>query len=117
MLDYGFSLYECAVSAQPGEIQCTLPCLGSLTEEIRVSNHEAVSVVLPRDHGEITRVIKANRYLCAPVCAGDTVGEAVFFCDGKEIARVPLTADEDAEAVPHTKSRWESLQEFFAPKK
>ncbi len=117
MLDYGFSLYECAVSAQPGEIQCTLPCLGSLTEEIRVSNHEAVSVVLPRDRGEITRVIEANRYLCAPVCAGDTVGEAVFFCDGKEIARVPLTADEDAEAVPHTKSRWESLQEFFAPKK
>lgn len=117
MLDYGFSLYECAALTQPGEIRCTLSCLGSETETVAASNHDTVSVILPRDHGEITHVVEANRYLCAPIQAGDTVGQIVFYCDSQEIARTPLYADEDAEAIPQAKTRWESVREFFASKK
>lgn len=116
MLDYGFSLYECAVLAQPGEIRCDLSCLGSTTESVSVSNRDAVSLILPREHGEITHVVEANRYLCAPVKAGDMVGEVVFFCDGKEIARAPLYADETAEAIPRPKSRLERIKELITPK-
>lgn len=116
MLDYGFSLYECAEIAQPGEIRCTLSCLGSTKETVSASNRDAVSRILPRDHGEITYVIEANRYLCAPVKAGDTVGEILFRCDGKEIARIPLYAEEDAEAIPRPKSYLDRIKELITPK-
>jgi len=113
MLDYGFTLYECAVLAQAGEIRCQLPCLGSETESVYASNIQSVSAILPRNHGPITYVIEANRYVCAPICAGDTVGEIVFSCDGEEIARVSLCAENTAEALPRTKSKLESLKDFF----
>ena len=116
MLDYGFSLYECAHLAQPGDIRCALSCLGSTTESVSVSNRDAVSLILPREHGEITHVVEANRYLCAPVKAGDMVGEVVFCCNGKEIARIPLYAEEDAETIPRPKSRLERIKELITPK-
>lgn len=117
MLDYGFSLYECAELAQPGQIRCALSCLGSTTESVSASNRDEVSLILPRGHGEITHVIEANRYLCAPVMAGDTVGEIVFFCDGTEIARTPLYAEEDADALPRPKGYLAQIKEFITPKK
>ena len=117
MLDYGFSLYECAELAQPGQIRCALSCLGSTTEYVSASNRDGVSLILPREHGEITHVIEANRYLCAPVMAGDTVGEIVFFCDGTEIARTPLYAEEDADALPRPKGYLAQIKEFITPKK
>lgn len=117
MLDYGFSLYERADLAQPGEIRYTLSCLGSATESVSASNKDGVSLVLPRDHGEITHVIEANRYLCAPVAAGDTVGEILFYCDGQIIARLPLVAEENAEAIPRPKGHLERIKEFITPKK
>ncbi len=113
MLDYGFALYECAELAQPGEIRCELPCLGLATELVYASNDQSVSAILPRNHGPITYVVEANRYLCAPVCAGEAVGEIVFSCDGEEIARVPLCAESGAEALPKTKSKMELLKDFF----
>ena len=117
MLDYGFSLYECAPLAQPGQIRCTLSCLGSTKESISASNRDAVSLILPREHGEITHVIEANRYLCAPVTAGDTIGEILFYCDGQIIARLPLVAEENAEAIPRPKGHLERIKEFITPKK
>ena len=117
MLDYGFSLYECAELAQPGQIRCALSCLGSTTESVSASNRDGVSLILPREHGEITHVIEANRYLCAPVKPGDTVGEIVFFCDGTEIARTPLYAEEDADALPRPKGYLAQIKEFITPKK
>lgn len=117
MLDYGFSLYECAELAQPGQIRCALSCLGSTTEYVSASNRDGVSLILPREHGEITHVIEANRYLCAPVKSGDTVGEIVFFCDGTEIARTPLYAEEDADALPRPKGYLAQIKEFITPKK
>ena len=117
MLDYGFSLYECAELAQPGQIRCALSCLGSTSESVSASNRDGVSLILPREHGEITHVIEANRYLCAPVMAGDTVGEIVFFCDGTEIARTPLYAEEDADALPRPKGYLARIKEFITPKK
>jgi hypothetical protein len=62
-------------------------------------------------------VIEANRYLSAPVKSGDTVGEIVFFCDGTEIARTPLYAEEDADALPRPKGYLAQIKEFITPKK
>ena len=117
MLDYGFSLYECAELAQPGQIRCALSCLGSTSESVSASNRDGVSLILPSEHGEITHVIEANRYLCAPVKSGDTVGEIVFFCDGTEIARTPLYAEEDADALLRPKGHLAQIKEFITPKK
>ena len=113
MLDYGFTLYEQAKLAQAGEIRWDFSCLGSDTETVHAANPHPVSAVLPRDHGEITTVVEANWYLCAPVTAGEPVGEIVFWCDGTEIARVPLCAENSAAALPRKKSPLESLKDFI----
>jgi hypothetical protein len=56
----------------------------------------------------------ANRPLCAPICAGDAVGELIFCCNGEEIARVPLRADADSAVIPPRPSVLDQLRGLFA---
>ncbi len=113
MLDYGFSLYTSVDLAECGEYKCTLSCLGGDVSEITASNHVPVRAVLPAAHGAVTVSYAANRPLCAPVSAGDPVGELIFSCDGAEIARVPLCADTDLTLPAPTPSLLERLQSIL----
>ncbi len=110
LLDYGFSLYTSVPLAAVGEYRCTLPCLGADLSEITASNHAEVSTVLPKNHGAITVRFLANRPIAAPILLGDEVGELVFICDGKEIARVPLCADVEAPRVSAPLSLWDRVR-------
>lgn len=110
LLDYGFSLYTSVQLADIGEYRCTLPCLGADVSEITASNHAEVSSVLPKNHGAITVRFLANRPIAAPILLGDEVGEIVFICDGKEIARVPLCADVEASRVSPPLSLWDRVR-------
>ncbi len=100
MLDFGFSHYCAVPLCEAGQYSYTFPCLGGESTTLIAKNEGAMHVVLPKDHGEITVAMYANRPLTAPIDKGDTVGEVVFYLDGKEIARTPLTAMESVAALP-----------------
>jgi hypothetical protein len=80
---------------------------------ITVSNHVCAKAVLPVNHGAITAAYTANRPLCAPISAGDPVGELIFSCDGTEIARIPLCADTALTVPAPAPSLFERIQSLF----
>ncbi len=111
LLDFGFDRYERVTLAEGGTFTATLPIAGGTAESITVRNRDAVSVMLPRAHGEITHRIEAARPLLAPVSAGETLGRVVWLCDGKEIASSPLVT---VHAVTTPKERFSFFDWLFS---
>ena len=90
LFDYGFAGYRVGRLTQKGEIQAHLPTQGSLLPFCPVSAGEELSLCLAEGE-RVERKLEFNA-LCleGPLKAGTPVGEAVFYCDGVEAARVPL---------------------------
>ncbi len=117
MLDYGFSLYEAVSLAEVGDYCCTLDCFSDSTPQISASNHTALRMVLPKNRAPITVKITANRPLCAPISAGDEIGEIQFFIENEQIASLPLCADTDLLPPPAPKTVPQRIKEFFTKNK
>ena len=112
LLDYGFSCYSSVELCGEGEITLTLPCTGGDADTVTLRSREALTVPLPNGHGEITRRIDAPHMLFATVNAGDAIGEAVFLCDGREIGRTALYA-ENSSVFIEKKGFFERLLELY----
>ena len=85
LMDFGFARYE-TYRAPSGE--CTLPVVGSDAESLRVT-WPSFCVTVPK--GKASRVSVTRELperVSAPLQAGESVGEVVYFLDGKEIGRV-----------------------------
>ncbi len=106
LLDYGFSGYETFVLAEPNAVRYEMPVVGGVLGQTVLVNRDAVSVTL-RSGKNIACVIEAQSFLYAPVIGKDTIeniaqtdtvavqpvyGEAVYYQNRREIARVPLYA-------------------------
>lgn len=92
MLDFGFARYERESFADTGSLSLELPVVGGTSGTVAVQNTEALSALLSREHGTVTRRVEASRFLYAPVARGQIVGRVVYECDGVEIASSPLVA-------------------------
>ena len=110
LLDFGFSNYARATLAEENETLTSLSVSGGEAATISVATASRVSVMLRRGAGEVTLKIEAAPFLVAPVKQGATVGRAVWICDGREIASVPLVATED---VPCKKAERKGLWTFL----
>ena len=97
MLDFGFERYQSVCLAEKGKQVLSLSVVGGSTESVLVANAERVSVMLARDHGEITYRVEAPQMLYAPLVMGSTVGRIVWLCDGEEIGASPLIAINNVE--------------------
>lgn len=95
LLDFGFTRYERVSLAAEGATLSSLSVTGGESEAVGVTPSEDVSAVLRRDHGTVDCRIEAAPFCIAPVKKGTTVGRAVWTCDGREIATVPLVATSD----------------------
>ena len=113
LLDHGFSLYEKFDLAEEGAIRFDVPVCGAVRESISISAATALSVMLPKDCGEITATVCLPRFLYAGVEKGTRVGEVRYYAEGKQIAALPLYADESAEIKRSQKSTIEKLLSFF----
>lgn len=99
MLDYGFGRMESVSLCTAGSVTRDIPCTGGACESIRISNRDALDVTLPTGHGEITVTVSASHMLFAPVAAGDALGTAIFSCDGRELGRCALYAEDGCEYI------------------
>lgn len=113
MLDFGFSQYASLSLLQAGEFRCVFPCLGGEQETVCAVNRDALQITLPIQHGEITMTTDANRYLCAPIDAGEEVGALLFHCDGRLLARVPLYAETRIDALLCKRSLTDRLKDLL----
>ncbi|MBE6529346.1 MAG: D-alanyl-D-alanine carboxypeptidase [Ruminococcaceae bacterium] len=97
MLDAGFAAVSALLLAKAGEIVLSLPVVGGVSNQVSICNSEPAEILLPSGHGEITRVIELPRFLYAGFSAGEIVGRAVWYADGKEIAQTSFIATEAVE--------------------
>ena len=95
LLDLGFSLLENKTLAKAYEYSFTLPVIDGEKSSVTVSNKEGASEILNKNDSDFDVKIKLNRYFAAPIKKGDALGELIFTKDGKELARLSLTADFD----------------------
>lgn len=113
MYDYGFNQLTCLTLADDREIFYQVPIIGGAISRLSVSNHGALKVILPKDHGEIQLHIELPRWYPAGIEQGQTVGYAVFFCENAEIARTPLIADEGVPQLMQNKNIFQRIVDWF----
>lgn len=92
LLDYGYSRLESKTICCPGEFTYTLPVISGEGDKVTVSNEKLIKGVFPKGEAEIAAHVKLSRYVAAPICEGDILGEVIFTKDGEEIARANLIA-------------------------
>lgn len=109
MLDYGFSLYMSQDICEAGELSYTLPAVGGKADHVKVQNRDSIKVILPRSCDGIERKIELDRFVYAPVNAGEILGRIVFYLDGEEIASSFLVAVTDVESAHKKNKIFDSL--------
>lgn len=125
LLDFGFSQFDTYVLAEPNTIHYELPVVGGVVGQTVLTNRDSVAVTLRSDK-DIERVVEASGFLYAPVIGNDSpqigegqngvvvrpiYGEAVYYQNGREIARVPLYAATGVERYeePIEPGFWEKI--------
>jgi len=105
---HGFSLYSHQEVLREMELTFSLSVVGGTTSCVTIANSSPLS--LPLRKGEtVETVLEAPAFLYAPVFEGECCGEAVFYSNGSEIARVALEAKEDVVFLEESPGFWERI--------
>ena len=104
LFDLGFSLYECRLLCNKGELNLPLAVISGNSDAVTVTNAQEVSVILPRGEISIERIIELPRFAYAPISEGDTVGRIVYKIDGRVVAECPLVATFNVDKINNKKS-------------
>ena len=97
MLDYGFEIYENVALCRAGDLETEVHVCGGETDAVTVSAKDDVFAALPKARGEISVRLELTRFVYAPVNAGENVGKAKFYLDGKLMGETALVAENDAK--------------------
>ena len=109
MLDYGFENY---VSKKLSP-QLSIPVISGSASVVPCSLSSDLSVLLPKDHGDLVCRIEASRFEYAPISKGEVLGTAIYFCDGKEIARADIVALESVKLKKQRYTIWDRIINFL----
>ena len=110
LLDFGFSAHERYTPAPP---TYTLPVVGGVCGEVTLLPSKALSLTLPKGHGEVECIAELPRFLFGGFEQGKEVGTLIYRLDGVEIARIPLvtaTACEKEKAP----TLWVRIKQIFS---
>lgn len=97
LLDWGFANYTRHVL--PAESLGTIPVLGGVAAQVKVSYPEFSVVVGKRDVSRIEAVTEMPKTLTAPVEAGQQIGERIYSLDGIELGRCGIIAEEGVKRI------------------
>lgn len=95
LFDWGFSVFRSDVLVEKGGEVCTLPVSGSLVPFCSVTAERKVTAALKEGEVPLPELHLTTDVLSAPVRAGTTAGELIYFLDGEEIGRTDLVTQRD----------------------
>ncbi|MBQ3706840.1 MAG: D-alanyl-D-alanine carboxypeptidase [Clostridia bacterium] len=98
LYEEGFAKTHAVSLAEPGQFSCAIPCPHADDGEVTVSNRSGITRVFFGDVPQIDTTVEAKRLLLENTEIGDVLGRVVFRADRREIASLPLTAEERAAA-------------------
>ncbi len=89
LLNYGFSNYAVEEGIKEGEVVGNIDVSKGTTEYVDIIASKGFSPVVTKDKkGKVTRQVRLEEGLSAPVDAGQKAGEIVFELEGNEIGRL-----------------------------
>ena len=95
ILDYGFRFFE---THNLKNITKQVPISSATKDTLKVGILEEESITLARGQFKLSdQAIQLNNNLSAPINKGEKVGNLLIQFEGKNIAKIPLVALEDAE--------------------
>jgi len=109
MLDMGFDTLCREMLMCEGEFAGRVPCLGGVSDEVKVVSRDELSVIIPKDHQEITSKVILPQYFYAPVNDGENVGRVEFYLDGELLGSVQLYTDGAVQGVEYKKNLFERI--------
>ncbi|MBQ9778966.1 MAG: D-alanyl-D-alanine carboxypeptidase [Clostridia bacterium] len=107
--EWGFATFE---RYAPDPPSLTLPVVGASVDTLTLIPDGKPSLLLPREHGEITCHTEAPRFLFAGVKKGARVGRLLYRLDGRVIAEIPLVCADTAE-TQKPQGLWARLKNLF----
>ena len=108
LLDYAFDNFESKTYLASGVAMDEIAVRGSERKSVSVMPKESLSVLRRRGVEEDYSVVyELDEEICAPLAAGEIVGQAILLRDGVEIARTDLLSCDDAPRF----SWWEAYRE------
>ena len=109
LYDFGFANYERVFF----DTQTVNIPIVSGNKNIVSASSEPFSVVLSKEHGEISIKMNFPSFIFAKITKGDKIGEIVYSCNGKIIAASPLYALEDVAKIKYKFNLFEWIRDFF----
>ena len=115
LYDYGFDIIETS------EVYIRLPdCVkvyGGIKKEISVElDTNPVSLSFKNNEGTLTQKIYLPKFIYAPIKAGEIIGRADLYKDGKFISSYHIKASDGTESIeplPEKKSIWSKIADKF----
>lgn len=98
LLDYGFANYEVFQISNKGEVVGPVSVKKGLKQSVNAVIESDVKLLLNKgEKGKITKEVKLEENVTAPVEQGQKVGEIIYKIGDKEIGKVSLVSDSKAE--------------------
>ena len=113
LLDYASSLYERVTLCKIGEITYSLPLVNCESQSVTVANKDNLSLILPRERGEIEYVIELPHFYYNGVSQGEEIGSLVFYLDGEIIASTPMCAQNGVKQIKQKTNFFERIASLF----
>lgn len=113
LLDYASSLYERVTLCDVGEYDYSLPLVNCESGSVTVANKDNLSLILPRERGEIEYVIELPHFYYNGVSQGEELGSLVFYLDGEIIASTPMCAQSTVKQTKNKTNFFERIASLF----
>ncbi|AGB40559.1 D-alanyl-D-alanine carboxypeptidase [Halobacteroides halobius DSM 5150] len=114
LLSYAFSIHKSLLIAKKGEKIEQVNVFKGQKQNIAIEAKEDVNVIIKKGEGEnLTKQIRVNKEIVAPIKKGDKVGEIVILQGDQVLERVDLVAQEGVEKANIFKITVQLLKRFI----
>lgn len=109
LYDFGFSSYEAV------ELECvntTVPVISGARAEVGAVS-EPISVLLPRERGDIRVIVELPRFIFAPIGTGEQIGQVRYMLGDSVIAVSPIRASDEVSEIRYTFNLLKFIEDLF----
>lgn len=117
LLEYGFANFEMLPVPEPEPAIAPVPVTGGVKREVPVVDNAPEDMLMEKGaNRKITQKITLEESLCAPVSAGDRVGNVIVMADGIVVCEYELLAESDVEKMTFSAAAKMFLSEIIRMK-
>ena len=99
LFDYGFKNMHCEVLLEKAEFKRAIPVLSGEKQQISVENSKEIKIIYNRERPKISKEIRLDRYILAPINEGDTIGKIIYKDGERILGESPIVATEQVDTV------------------